>query len=192
MELKPRVIYTFIEHKMQEAGQDAEIPLRKVAIAAVVKNPCAGRYVERLQPLIDASAALGAELSKAAVQALAPYKAESYGKAGIVGLAGEQEHANALLTTTFANPFREAVGGGKAWISSFTKRAAPGATIDIPLACKDALYVRSHYDGMSITLHDAPQPDELVIILCLANRGRLNARVGGLRFEDLKGQDGLT
>ena len=192
MELKPRVIYTFIEHKMQEAGQDAEIPLRKVAIAAVVKNPCAGTYVERLQPLIDASAALGAELSKAAVQALAPYKAESYGKAGIVGLAGEQEHANALLTTTFANPFREAVGGGKAWISSFTKRAAPGATIDIPLACKDALYVRSHYDGMSITLHDAPQPDELVIILCLANRGRLNARVGGLRFEDLKGQDGLT
>jgi hypothetical protein len=106
-------------------------------------------------------------------------------------MAGEQEHANALLTTAFANPLRDAVGGGKAWISSFTKRAAAGATIDIPLACKDALYVRSHYDGMTITLHDAPQPDEVVIILCLANRGRLNARVGGLKLEDVKGQDGL-
>jgi hypothetical protein len=191
MELKSRIIYTFIEHKIEEAGQHAEIPLRKVAVVAVIKNPYAGKYVEQLQPLIDASAVLGAELSKAAVQALAPYKAQSYGKAGIVGMAGEQEHANALLTTTFANPLREAVGGGKAWISSFTKRAAPGATIDIPLASKDALYVRSHYDGMTITLHDAPQPDEVAIILCLANRGRLNARAGGLKFEDVKGQDGL-
>jgi hypothetical protein len=191
MELKPRIIYTFVEHKIEEAGRDAEIPLRKIAVAAVLRNPYAGGYVEQLQPLIDASATLGAELSKVAVQALAPYKAQSYGKAGIVGIAGEQEHANALLTTTFANPFREAVGGGKAWISSFTKRAAPGATIDIPLASKDALYVRSHYDGMTITLHDAPQPDEVVIILCLANRGRLNARVGGLKYEDVKGQDGL-
>lgn len=192
MELKPRIIYTFIEHKLAEADQNAEIPLRKVAVAAVLKNPYAGKYVEDLNPLIGASAALGTELSKLAVEALGSYKAQSYGKAGIVGIAGEQEHANALLTTTFANPLREAAGGGKAWIASFTKRAAPGALIDIPLASKDALYVRSHYDGMTITLHDAPQPDEVVIILCLANRGRLNARVGGLKFEDIKGQDGLT
>lgn len=192
MELKVRMIYTFIEQKLEEAGQDAEIPLRKVAVAAVVKNPYAGKYVEELQSLVDASAELGGKLSRVAVEALSPYKAQSYGKAGIVGIAGEQEHANALLTTTFANPLREAIGGGKAWISSFTKRAAPGATIDIPLASKDALYVRSHYDGMTITLHDAPQPDEIVVILCLANRGRLNARVGGLKFEDVRGQDGLT
>jgi hypothetical protein len=191
VELKSRIIYTFIEHKIEEAGQRAELPLRKVAVAAVLKNPYAGQHVEDLRPLIDASAVLGVELSKAAVQALAPYEAQSYGKAGVVGMDGEQEHANALLTTTFANPLREAVGGGKAWISSFTKRAAPGATIDIPLASKDALYVRSHYDGMTITLPDAPQPDEVVIILCLANRGRLNARVGGLKFEEVKGQDGL-
>ena len=64
---------------------------------------------------------------------------------------------------------REAAGGGKAWISSFTKRAAPGATIDIPLAHKDALYVRSHYDGISITLHDAPLPDEIAVICAYAN-----------------------
>ena len=32
---------------------------------------------------------------------------------------------------------------------------------------------------MSLMLPDAPLPDEIAIIFCLANRGRLNARVGG-------------
>ncbi|MCW5602983.1 MAG: hypothetical protein KIT18_00315 [Burkholderiales bacterium] len=31
-----------------------------------------------------------------------------------------------------------------------------------------------------------------MIIACLASRGRLNARVGGLAREDAKGQDGLS
>ena len=92
---------------------------------------------------------------------------------------GEQEHGVAMLTTVFGNVMRDAAGGGKAWISSFTKRAAPGATIDIPLAHKDALYVRSHYDGITITLPDAPLPDEIAIICAYANRGRPNHRVGG-------------
>lgn len=187
MQIRIRRFYTFIEHH----PCDGE-PLRKVAVAAIVENPYAGRYVEDLQSLIDASEDLGKELSRLTVDALAPYTAQSYGKAGVVGLAGEQEHANALLTTVFANPFRSALGGGKAWISSFTKRGGPGTSIDIPLASKDALYVRSHYDGITITLHDAPLPDEVAIILAVANRGRLNARVGGVRFEDIKGQDGLV
>ena len=80
---------------------------------------------------------------------------------------GEQEHGVAMLTTVFGNVMRDAAGGGKAWISSFTKRAAPGATIDIPLAHKDALYVRSHYDGITITLPDAPLPNEIAIICAL-------------------------
>src|SRR5579862_7838699 len=120
--MKIRKLYTFVEETLSEAGKSAESPLRKVAAIAVVENPHAGRYVEDLKPMIDGSVQLGHELSKVAVQALHPYLAESYGKGGIVGLAGEQEHINALLTTTFANPLREAVGGGKAWISSMTKR----------------------------------------------------------------------
>ena len=73
-----------------------------------------------------------------------------------------------------------------------TKRVAPGTTIDIPLAHKDALYVRSHYDGISLTLHDAPLPDEIAIIAAFANRGRLNHRVGGLSVNEIKGEDGLV
>ncbi len=192
MELKVRRFYTFVEDVLSEAGKPGDPRLRKVAAVAVVENPHAGRYAEDLKPMIDASEALGRELAKIALSALVPYRAESYGKGGISGLDGEQEHANALLTTVFANPLREAVGGGKAWISSMTKRGGPGTSIDIPLASKDALYVRSHYDGMTITLHDAPLPDEIAVIICLANRGRLNARVGGLRIEEIKGTDGLV
>jgi len=123
--MKIRKFYTFIEDEMSEAGRPGEPPLRKVAAVAVVENANAGRYVEDLKAMIEASEELGRQLSKIAVRALDPYRAQSYGKGGIVGLAGEQEHINALLTTTFANPLREAVGGGKAWISSMTKRGGP-------------------------------------------------------------------
>jgi hypothetical protein len=81
---------------------------------------------------------------------------------------------------------------GNAWISSMTKVAAAGTPIDIPMNCKDALYVRSHYDGMTLMLPDAPMPDEIALILCAANRGRLHARVGGLAYDRRKGEDGLV
>jgi hypothetical protein len=113
-------------------------------------------------------------------------------RAAVIGLAGEQEHGVAMLTTVFGNVMRDHAGGGKAWISSITKRAAPGATIDIPLAHKDALYVRSHYDGITVTLPDAPLPDEIAVICAYANRGRPNHRVGGLAASEIKGVDGLT
>jgi hypothetical protein len=191
MKLKVRRSYTFVENRSIEAEKTASIPLRKVAAVVVVENPYAGRFVKDLNPMIKASAALGRELAAMAAKALAPYKAQSLGKAAIVGISGEQEHANALLTSEFAEPLRVALGGGKAWISSMTKVAMAGTPIDVPMNCKDALYVRSHYDGMTLVLPDAPMPDEIAVILCLANRGRLNARVGGLSYDKLKGENGL-
>ncbi len=159
--------------------------MRRVAAVAVVENPYAGRYVEELKPMIDGSVVLGKELGALALSAFGDYEVQSYGKGGIVGMNGEQEHANALLTTAFANPIRDLVGGGDAWISSFTKKGGPGTPIDIPMNHKDEVYVRSHYDGMSLVLPDAPMPDEVAVIFCLANRGRLNARVGGLTHEEV-------
>jgi len=186
-----RRLFTFVDDMLEQDGRPGTPPLRRVAAVAVVANPLAGRYEEDLAPMIAASAAVGERLAVIAVAAMGGMPVQSYGKGGIVGLNGEQEHANALLTTTFAEPLRLAVGGATAWIPSFTKRGAPGTAIDVPLAHKDALYVRSHYDGMSLTLADAPGPDEVALIVCLANRGRLNARVGGLAAGDAKGQDGL-
>ena len=134
---------------------------------------------------------LGRELGRRLVALSNNEKISSYGKACIVGVEGEYEHGNALLTTAFADPVRDALGGGKAWISSTGKRGGPGTTIDVPLAHKDALYVRSHYDTMTLTLHDAPMPREIAVIFCAATRGRLHARLGGLAAKDVQGKDGL-
>jgi hypothetical protein len=185
-------ILTFLDETRLADGQDVSPPLRKVAAVAIVDNPFAGRFVKDLSHLTRASEAIGREICAIAVRLLAPDHAVSYGKAAIVGTNGEQEHGNAMLTTVFGNVMREAAGGGKAWISSMTKRAAPGAMIDVPLAHKDALYVRSHYDGMTLTLPDAPQPNEIAIIAVYATRGRPNHRVGGLSASEIKGQDGLV
>jgi len=175
-----------------EAGLRAARPLVKVAVVVIVKNPFAGKgYAEDLSALIEPSAELGAGMARAAVAAMAGEPVESYGKGAVIGLAGEQEHGIALITTPFGDALRAGIGGGAAWISSFSKRAAPGATIDVPLAHKDALYVRSHYDGMSVQLPDAPLPDEIAILACFASRGRLNARLGGIAAADIVGADGL-
>ena len=185
-------VLTFLDETRVADGRDTVPPLRKAAAVAIVDNPFAGRFVQDLSPLTRASEAVGREICAIAALLLAPDQAVSYGKAAVVGINGEQEHGNAMLTTVFGNVMREAIGGGKAWISSMTKRAAPGAMIDIPLAHKDALYVRSHYDGMTLTLPDAPQPNEIAIIAVYATRGRPNQRVGGLSAAEIKGQDGLT
>lgn len=175
-----------------EVPNDSGPALRKVAIVAVLRNPYAGAAVNDLSEMIASSVEVGRLMADAVQDAMAGHEIQSYGKGGVVGLFGEQEHANALLTAAFANPIRDAVGGGKAWIPSMTKRAAPGVVIDVPLAHKDALYVRSHYDGVTLTLHDAPGPDEVALIFAVANRGRINPRVGGLTVAEIKGLDGLT
>lgn len=189
MQMPVKRWFTFVEETVAPAGGEL---LRKVAVVAVVANPYAGRYVEDLKPLIDASVELGRLMAERGLQAMGSYKVKSLGKGGIAGMAGEQEHVNALLTTAFAEPMRAALGGGKAWISSMTKRGGPGTTIDIPFNHKDALYVRSFYDGITLTLHDAPLADEIALIAGFANRGRIGARVGGLRPEDVKGENGLV
>jgi len=183
--LELRRTYTITENKYVEAGRSIEVPLRKVGAVCVLKNPYTLEYVEDLSPLIDASVELGKDMGKMILDAIGDLPIQSFGKGGIVGLNGEQEHANALLTTAFANPLRDVIGGGQAWISSMTKVSAPNTTIDIPMNHKDDVYVRSHYDGMSLTLPDSPQPDEIAIIFCAASRGRINARVGGMTHEEV-------
>ena len=150
----------------------------------VVENPFAGRYVEDLSPLVEASPALGRLMAEQASRVIALEAVQSYGKGGIAGLAGEQEHVNALLTTAFANPMRTMLGGAAAWISSMTKAGGPGTQIDIPMNCRHDINVRSHYDGMTLALADAPLPDELALILCFADGPRLNARVGGMTYPE--------
>jgi hypothetical protein len=185
MSLKVRRTVTIVERHLYDAGRRADVPLQKVAEIAILENPYAGRYVEDLTPLFAESVEIAREMAARAVRVL-DGEVEGYGKAGVVGTAGEKEHANALLTTAFATPFREAIGGGEAWISSVTKVAAAGALVDVPMNSKDNIWIRSHYDTMSLVIPDAPLPDEIVLIFCLSTGGRLNARVGGPTLAELK------
>ena len=166
-------------------------PVVKLVLAAAVHNPHAGQFVENFDSVILRSRSLGHEFGRRFQAMLGGTRVQSYGKAALIGVNGEYEQGNAFLTSEFADPIREALGGGKAWIPSTGKRAGAGATIDIPLAHKDALYVRSHYDTFSVSFTDAPGPDEVVIAVAVATRGRLHARLGGIKVTEIVGQDGL-
>lgn len=187
-----RKIVIHVEEVLTEGGHsDAGDPLRKVAALAIIKNPYSGRaWSESLDELIEPSGSLAARLASHALEALMA-TVESYGKAAMVGLAGEQEHANACITSVFGDAFREAIGGGKAWLPSVTKRAPAGASLDIPICYRDAIWVRSHYDAITVSVADAPLEDEILVGLAVTNRGRINARLGGLRRQDVRGEDGL-
>lgn len=185
-----RKVLTQASETRSEAGRATEPPLRKVVAAAVVSNPFAGRYVADLSPAVEFSPGLGTLLGELAVDALGA-SAMSYGKAGIAGTAGEQEHAVMFITTPFGDALRACVGSGAAWISSATLVAGPGVPITIPLAHKDALYVRDHYDAVTLYPADAPRPDEVVVAVAVASGGRPNHRLGGLRADEIVGVDGL-
>jgi amino acid synthesis protein len=188
--MKIRKLVTIVEEIRADGGRDAARPVRKAAAVAVIENPFAGRFVEDLAPLVEAGEGLGALLGKLAVEALGG-AAESYGKAAIVGLDGESEHAAAILHPTLGTPFRAAVGGGKAIIPSAKKLGAAGATIDVPLHYKDAAFVRTHFDAMEVRVSDAPRPNEIVVALVVSDGGRPHPRVGGLAKDQAKGEDGL-
>lgn len=167
-------------------------PVRKYVIAAAIKNPYAGVFQEDLSSIIDSSPALGEEFGRRIRELVGDGVIESYGKAILVGANGEYEHGNAFLTNPAADPVRNALGGGMSWVPSTGKIGGPGSTLDIPLAHKDALYVRSHYDTISASFNDAPRSDELLVVWGFATRGRLHARLGGLKVDEIKGDNGLT
>ncbi len=178
---------TRVEEVVHDGGTPSGTPLLKAAVGVVFRNPFAGRYQDDLSELIAPSAQLGIELGRRAVAALDGRPAVSYGKGGIAGVAGEQEHVVACITSVFGDALREAVGGGEAWVSSFTKVASGGTAIDIPLAHKDALYVRSHYDGITLQDDGSPRPDELLICVAVASGPRLHERSGGMTPEQIIG-----
>jgi len=188
-----RKYVTIIEETCMEGGRKVAPPVRRAAAIAVIRNPFAGEFVEDLSPLMDVGEELGAVLGKMAVKALgiSPEKAESYGKAAIVGLRGELEHAAAILHPKFGKPFRDAVDGGKALIPSAKKMGVAGTEIDVPLHFKDAAFVRSHFDAMAVRVNDAPKEDEILVALVVTDSGRPHPRVGGLKKEDAQKEDGL-
>ncbi len=182
-----------VEETRKDIGRDVDPPTRKAAAIAVIENPFAGKYVEDLTELMDIGADLGGMLGEMCVKALGirPGKAESYGKAAIVGDNGEWEHAAAILHPKLGAPLRKQVEKGAALVPSVKKLGGPGTPIDVPLGHKDAAYVRSHFDGMEVRLADAPRANEILVVVAVTDSGRPFPRVGGLTTDEMTGEDGL-
>jgi hypothetical protein len=180
---------TFVEEIHEEGGRALDRPLRRVAVAAVLKNPYAGAWSESIDVLIDAGEWLATELMVRAKAALGG-PIEAYGKGGIVGERGELEHVAALLHPKFGAPVR-AAAEGVSILPSVKKRGGMGAHLDIPVHHTKAMLVRSHFDAMEICVPDAPATDEILVAVAVTDGGRPHARVGGLKAEDVVGEDGL-
>jgi hypothetical protein len=193
MAAKIRKIIVQVDELRLEMDRAVTPPARKALAMAVIENPYAGRYSENLDELVAIGEELGALLGEKCVQALgiAPGQAHSYGKAAIVGEAGELEHAAAILHPKLGAPLRKAVEKGAALVPSSKKRGGMGTAIDVPLGHKDAAFVRSHFDAMEARVSDAPRANEIVVAVVVTDSGRPLPRIGGLQVSEIKGEDGL-
>ena len=149
-----------------EGGLPAIRPVTRVAACAVIRNPLAGVARDDLGELLVRKAL-----------AVLPNAPVSYGKAAIVGLDGDIEHAAAILHPRMGKPMREAIGGGKAIIPSNVKVAAAGTAIDVPLSDRDDVWVFDHIDTITVVVPDAPRPGEIVVVVALGDGGRPRPRI---------------
>ncbi|MFM0597427.1 amino acid synthesis family protein [Paraburkholderia dilworthii] len=193
MAIKLRKLVVQVDETRIEMGQTIDPPTRRAVAIAVIDNPYSGRYEAKLDALIEAGEELGALLGNKCVEALgiAPGDAQSYGKAAIVGEAGELEHAAAILHPKLGAPLRVAVEKGAALVPSAKKMGTLGTAIDVPLGHKDAAFVRSHFDAIEARVSDAPRAHEIVVAVAVTASGRPLPRIGGLQASEIKGEDGL-
>ena len=193
MKSQIRKIIVQVDEVLQEGGQAVNPPTRRALAMAVITNPYAGKFSDNLDLLIDIGEELGGLLGERCVKALGiqPEDAHSYGKAAIVGEAGELEHAAAILHPKLGAPLRKAVSKGAALVPSAKKQGTLGTAIDVPLGHKDAAFVRSHFDAMEARVNDAPRANEIVVAVVVTDSGRPHPRIGGLQVHEITGIDGL-
>ena len=188
MPAKIRKTLLHVENTLIEGGKPAARPLTMIAAIAVLKNPWSGRgFVVDLSPEIRSCAPeLGALLTEMVLDAAGGgNNVEGYGKAAIVGLNGEVEHASALIHTLhFGNHYRQAVGA-KSYLSFCNTRGPANAPLLIPLMDKHDAGRRSHYLAIQTSVADAPAADEILVALGASIGGRPHHRIGD-RYQDLE------
>jgi hypothetical protein len=187
-----RKILSGVEEIRHERGPALATPIRRAFSLAVIENPFAGRFVPEIEGFMDDLKPLGLEMSERLLALLGgdPALVEGYGKGAIVGADGESEHG-ALWHVPGGYAMRELLGGAKAIVPSAMKLGGVGASLDVPLGHREAAYVRTHFDAITVCVPDAPRAGELVYALAMTTGGRPHPRVGGLTVENVKGEDGL-
>jgi hypothetical protein len=200
-----RKTVAYVEDIFHEGGPVAESPLRRGAIAAVITNPFAGRYVEDIAEYMEELKPLGLSLAQRLLDVIGRdlSEIESYGKGAIVGGEGELEHG-ALWHVPGGYAMRELLGwkspaegtGGQpdnalAIVPSTKKIGTIGTSLDVPLTHINASYVRSHFDSIEVRVPDGPRANEIVLVLAMSTGARVHARVGGLSAGEISRWDGL-
>ena len=183
LESEIRKLVVLKETIMSEGGERAARPVCRVAGIGVFTNPFFGRFVGDLAELFEAGFTLGNTLMSRMLPLL-DGPPVSYGKGAIVGVSGDLEHGHALLHPRLGKAMRDPIGGGQALIPSAAKVGAAGAMLDIPLGHKDDAWSFDHFDAMSVSVADAPRPDELLMAIALADGGRPVPRAGKTRIVD--------
>ncbi|WP_341644179.1 amino acid synthesis family protein [Thauera sp. SDU_THAU2] len=177
-----RQIYVIERETLSEGGKNASTPVRHVVAGAVFKNPYAGKgaaSTEELDHLAAISFEVGTILTK---RALAGFTAENwpraYGKAVIIGTAGETEHGAALIHPRLGLALRTGLGAGPALIPGNAKIAAAGSTVDLVFGGANDAWDYDAMDGIEVSIPGAPAPDEIVLFVGFGT-ARVNARVLG-------------
>jgi hypothetical protein len=179
MPLAIRKISAFQE-EIQYDHRPLARPFRHAIVAAVIRNPWHGQgFVADLKPVIaEIAPRLGELLAQRALALMGGAdQVEAFGKAAMVGIDGEYEHASAFIhTTLFGDPCRGAVNGS-AWMVGNQRLAPAGATLELPMAHKIDAKNQNHYHTITITIPDAPLADEIVVAIGMASGPRPNARL---------------
>jgi hypothetical protein len=187
-----RRLHVEVEEIRHEFGPPPGTPLLRGFAAAVLANPYAGRYEPDILPMMKALEPLGLDLARRLLRDLGgdAKSIQGYGKGAIVGSGGELEHG-ALWHVPGGWSMREVLSDTRAIVPSTKKVGAPGARLDVPITHVNASYVRSHFDAIEAGVPGAPHADEMIVILAMSTGARIHARVGGLRHDEIRGEDGL-
>lgn len=189
MDIKVRKRIFTRETAYHEGGPVQETPLKLAWAGAVVENPHAGRYEENLLPFMAALRGIGKELAEELADDLGKENVEVYGKAAIVGANGELEHG-AVWHEAGGWAMREVLGQPKAIVPSSKAVGQMGYRVLMPMHNIHACYVRSHFNTIEVGCQDGPRPNEILFALGMGTGGRIHSRLGGLKKEDIVGEDG--
>ncbi|WP_109773667.1 amino acid synthesis family protein [Quadrisphaera granulorum] len=176
-----RKVVVHEDEVLREGGLVVDGLVRRVAAAAVIRNPWVGRgHVADLAPAVAATAPLVARaLAHLLLDAAGgAHRVEAFGKAVVVGLDGEAEHGAAFIHTPYFGDVLRWATEGTSIIAFSEARGDAGETITVPMWHKTAAATRSHYQSVQVRVPDAPRRDELVLVAAVSTSARPRARIG--------------
>lgn len=178
--MKFRSITVISQEIISEGGRELSVPTKRVAACGVLHNHYAGQPpIDDFSPLVDLSVKAGEVLTARAMAVLAPLKPRGYGKAALIGTAGDLEHGASMIHVRIGGTMRRGAGGGPALIPGNAKVAAAGTSIDVVLGGIEDAWDYDAMDTMTVTVADAPRPDEILLIVAFLGGTRPNARIKG-------------